>query len=110
MKRTQGRTMRRTLGCVCLLITSLVFGSFARADAVLDWNAIAISTISTSGQSPFAQARFAAIVQVAVFEAVNSVTHDYEPYLGSIAAPEGASADAAAIAGRISSSDHLLPG
>jgi PAP2 superfamily len=96
MKRTQGRTMRRTLGC--LLITSLVFGSVARADAVLDWNAIAISTISTSGQSPFAQARFAAIVQVAVFEAVNSVTHDYEPYLGSIVAPEGASADAAAIA------------
>jgi hypothetical protein len=70
----------------------------ARADVVLDWNAIAVNTIAASGQSPFAQARFGAIVQVAVFEAVNAITQDYQPYLGSIVAPNGASADAAAIA------------
>jgi hypothetical protein len=98
MRRTHDRKLRRILGCVCLLIMSVVAGAVARADAVLDWNAIAISTISASGQSPFAQARFAAIVQVAVFEAVNSVTHDYQPYLGYIVAPGGASAEAAAIA------------
>ena len=39
----------------------------------------------------------AAIVQLAVFEAVNSITGDYRPYLGSIVAPRGASANAAAI-------------
>ena len=50
-----------------------------------------------NGQSPFAQARYAAIVQLAVFEAVNAITGDYQPYLGSIVAPHGASADAAAI-------------
>ncbi len=36
-------------------------------------------------------------MQLAVFEAVNSITGDYRPYLGSIVAPHGASAEAAAI-------------
>jgi hypothetical protein len=68
----------------------------AGADAVLDWNAIAVNV--TSSQNPFAQARFLAIAQLAVFEAVNAVTRRYEPYLGTVVAPAGASADAAAIA------------
>lgn len=33
-----------------------------------------------------------------MFEAVNAITGDYEPYLGTIHAPDGASADAAAVA------------
>jgi hypothetical protein len=69
----------------------------ARADVVLDWNAIAARTV-TAGQSPFAQARLMAIVQLAVFEAVNSVTGEYEPYLAApISAPPITSAEAAAI-------------
>src|SRR5262245_49336993 len=44
------------------------------------------------------QARSAAIVQLAVFEAVNSIVGEYEPYLGSIASPAWASPDAAAVA------------
>jgi hypothetical protein len=67
----------------------------AGADVVLHWNEIAVNT--ASDQNPFAQARFAAITQLAVFEAVNAITRDYEPYLGSVVAPHGASADAAAI-------------
>ena len=58
---------------------------------------IAVNTAIANGQNPFAQARFAAIAQLAVFEAVNSVTGDYRPYLGTIVAPPGASAGAAAI-------------
>ena len=54
--------------------------------------------MTVAGQNPFAQARFAAITQLAVFEAVNTVTGDFEPYLGTIEAPTGASAEAAAIA------------
>jgi hypothetical protein len=53
---------------------------------------------TVSGQSPFAQARYAAITQLAVFEAVNAITHRYKPYLGTIAAPRDASAEAAAVA------------
>ena len=62
------------------------------ADAVLDWNSIMVNT--TAKQNPFAQARFAAITQLAVFEAVNAIDKDYEPYLGTITAPPGASAAA----------------
>jgi hypothetical protein len=80
------------------VVAVLLFGAaVARADVVLDWNAIAVSTAITNGQNPFAQGRYAAIVQLAVFEAVNSITGDYHPYLGSITAAPGASADAAAV-------------
>jgi hypothetical protein len=80
-----------------LMATLLFRPAVAKADAVLDWNLIAVNTAITNGQSPFAQARYAAIVQLAVFEAVNAITRDYQPYLGSIVAPHAASADAAAI-------------
>ena len=65
-------------------------------DVVLEWNAIMVATVS--GQNPFAQARFAAITQLAVFEAVNAIERRYTPYLGSIDATPDASAEAAAIA------------
>jgi hypothetical protein len=97
MKRMHGDATKRTLG-LCMLIAALLFRSaVAKADAVLDWNVIAVNTAIASGQTPFAQARYAAIVQLAVFEAVNAITRDYRPYLGNIVAPHRASADAAAI-------------
>lgn len=68
----------------------------ARADVVLDWNVIAMTRFVN--QSPFAQARSMAITQLAVFEAVNAITGHYKPYLGTVVAPVGASADAAAVA------------
>ena len=95
--RMHGDATKRTFG-VCMLMATLLFGpAVAKADAVLDWNLIAVNTSVANGQNPFAQARYAAIVQLAVFEAVNAITGDYQPYLGSIVAPHGASADAAAI-------------
>jgi len=93
--RTHGEA-RKTICRRCLLLTTLLFSSLiARADVVLDWNAIAVDTAITDGANPFAQARYAAIVQLAVFEAVNSITGNYKPYLGTIVAPAGASQDAA---------------
>jgi hypothetical protein len=67
-------------------------------DTVLTWNEIAVNTAIANGQSPFAQARTNAVVSLAVFEAVNTITGDYEPYLGTFNAPAGASVDAAAAA------------
>ena len=75
-----------TIGVVVLLSMS---ATMARADVVLDWNATMLNTIG--GQNPFAQARFAAITQTAVFEAVNAITRDFRPYLGTISALAGAS-------------------
>lgn len=87
-----------TFRLLSMLMVSVLFGSAAAtADIVSDWNAIAVNTAVANKQNPFAQARYAAIVQLAVFEAVNAITGEYQPYLGTITAPPSASADAAAI-------------
>jgi hypothetical protein len=86
----------RVRTAVLLAAALLCSPALAAADIVLDWNAIAVSVAGS--QSPFNQARILATVQLAVFEAVNAVTHKYEPYLGTVAAPAGASAEAAAVA------------
>src|SRR5580693_3841158 len=79
---------------VCgMLVTN---AAMSGTDPVLEWNSIMVST--TAGQNPFFQARFAAITQLAVFEAVNAIDRDFEPYLGTITAPRGASPEAAATA------------
>src|ERR1700760_4668106 len=99
MKGIHIGAVKRVLG-LCIVTASLLFGpAAAKADPVLTWNTIAVDTAVANGQNPFAQARFGAIVQVAVFEAVNSITGDYRPYLkpGSIVSHHGASANAAAV-------------
>src|SRR5262245_28785935 len=90
------------LRAVLLSVALLLPATTAQADVVLKWNEIAVKTMIQGGQSPFGQARVAAIVQLAVFEAVNAITGDYEPYdrkpyVGiGMTAPVGASLDAAA--------------
>src|SRR5690242_14052888 len=78
------------------LLAILLVPALVKADVVLDWNAIMVATVST--QPPFPAARFAAITQLAVFEAVNAITREYQPYLGTITASSDASPEAAAIA------------
>jgi hypothetical protein len=92
--------MNRTLRQVATLLLfagAVVSPAPARADdIVLRWNEIAAQTATAT--SPFNQARVGAIVQLAVFEAVNAVTGDYEPYLDTpIAAPSGTSVAAAVV-------------
>jgi hypothetical protein len=70
--------------------------SITSDSVVLEWNEIAVATIGA--QPPFPSTRYMATVQVAVFEAVNAITGEYEPYLGTISAPPGASTEAAAVA------------
>lgn len=89
-----------------LLVASLC-PLIVKADAVLDWNAVMQSAVTS--QNPFAQARIAAATQLAVFEAVNAITGDYDPYLGTISAPAGASPEAAAVAAAHGVLRGLLP-
>jgi hypothetical protein len=70
--------------------------ALASSDPVLEWNSIMVNT--TASQNPFFQARYAAITQLAVFEAVNAIEKDFDPYLGTVVAPPGASPQAAAVA------------
>ncbi len=75
----------------------LLFGTApAKADVVSDWNAIMLTTVNS--QNPLAQSRYEAITQLAVFEAVNAITRDYKPYLGTVKASRDASPEAAAVA------------
>ena len=101
-------SLYRSLGRVFLVLISLMsLPATAKADAVLDWNEIAARTVTT--QNPFNQARVMAIVQLSVFEAVNAITGDYEPYLAPpTAAPAGASVDAAVIIAAHKVADELL--
>jgi hypothetical protein len=87
--------MKKLLRTVATTAALLVSAAVAHADTVLDWNAIAASVALGN---PFNQARVLATTQLAVFEAVNAIEKNYEPYLGTVVAPAGASADAAAIA------------
>jgi len=65
-------------------------------DIVREWNEIALRRILPNGP-PFTAARFMTMTQLAVFEAVNAITGKYQPYLGTVSAPDGASPEAAAV-------------
>ncbi|MEX2124063.1 MAG: vanadium-dependent haloperoxidase [Woeseia sp.] len=87
----------RTAAVLCAaLFAALIFSpAIARSGVVLEWNEIMVALVED--QPPPLQNRFAAITQLAVFEAVNAVTGEYEPYLGTVTPLPGASADAAAV-------------
>ena len=104
------RRFRRAAVLTLAIALAPGLASTASADAVTDWNAIMQATVSTPPTNPFFQARWGAIVQLAVFEAVNAIEGDYEPYLGKIDAPAWASPDAAAIAAAHRTLVTLRPG
>ena len=86
------------------VLAILVAGSAAsEADVVLDWNEIAVSVL------PASETRIVAIAQLAAFEAVNAVTREYQPYLGTIDAPPGTSPEAAAVAAAHAVLRHYVP-
>ena len=67
----------------------------ANEDAVLEWNRIAFDLLLD--QPPPLQMRFGAIVQLAVFEGVNSVDGEYQSTVDVPRSSPGASAPAAAV-------------
>jgi hypothetical protein len=79
-------------------------------NAVADWNAIASNTIVTvGGKSPAGSMVFFAYAHVAVYDAVNSITRQHRPFAVSVAAPRGASPDAAVITAAHDVLVHYFP-
>jgi hypothetical protein len=88
-----------------LVATLMPIGPVAAApsNTVLNWNATAVAALfnsptatpSGAGQTAPVGAIHMAMVQGAVYDAVNSIEGGYEPYLDVPAAPPGASVDAA---------------
>jgi hypothetical protein len=67
---------------IALALVALASPGVARADAVTDWNAIAATAIiPTAGQPPHAAVLSLAMVQGAVYDAVNAIDRGYQPYL-----------------------------
>jgi len=75
----------------------LVASSIARADDVTDWNQHMLRAGTLGGTSPLVMSRVAAIVQAAVFDAVNGIDRKYAPVHVPPAGPAGASRRAAAV-------------
>jgi hypothetical protein len=79
--------------------SSLLACTAAHADAVADWNAIALNAVESSGAPPAAALRALAGVHVAMFEAMNFIERRYVPRLVvRPASPIAASSEAAAAA------------
>jgi hypothetical protein len=91
---TKARAALHAIASALLLVCTPA----ARADAVTEWNEITEATILAATPDPAMRARTAVIAQVAVFEAVNSIVGDYEPYHQKVDAHSSASAEAAVIA------------
>jgi hypothetical protein len=67
---------------IALVLVALASPKAARADAVTDWNLIASTTIVVNaGQPPPVSALHFAMVQGAVYDAVNAIDRGHQPYL-----------------------------
>jgi hypothetical protein len=76
---------------------ALAMSSVVRADAVTDWNAIAIQTIAAQPSHPGATSFLdSAIVQAAVYDAVEAITGRFRPYHVHIPGATGSTAAAVA--------------
>ena len=67
----------------------------SRADMVTDWNETAETVIRAGTPSPPLQTRALAIVNAAIYDAVNGIARKYQPYFVTDAAPPGARQEAA---------------
>jgi len=85
-------------------------GAPATSDLIVrQWNEIAIRRIFPNGP-PFNAARLMTMTQLAVFEAVNAITGKYQPYLGTVTAPEGSSPEAATVMASYGVLNAFFPG
>jgi hypothetical protein len=79
------------LACGLLFLPCAAF-----ADAVLDWNEVAVARVVAARQLPPDGARSMAMVHIGMADAVNAVEQRYAPYALKERAPAGVSAEAAA--------------
>jgi hypothetical protein len=104
------RFTRYSLAAIAAVV-ALGTPAFARADAVTDWNLIASNAIvTTAGQPPAVSALSFAIVQGAVYDAVNAIDGGYQPYLSRPAANPWDSKAAAAATAAFKTLAWLFPG
>src|SRR5258708_7146296 len=97
-----------TFWLIFLTLTGLGAGT-VHADEVTDWNVTMFQAAHVAGTTPIVTTRVAAIVQAAVFDAVNGIERRYTPIHVTADAPRGASQRAAAIEAAYASLVLLYP-
>jgi hypothetical protein len=129
-RRTPGRMLRHATNqsackarrVLLALVTAAVLLAFAGetaspavaelppGDAAQQWNAIAQeAVVTTPGMFQNEAFLYMSYVQAAVYDAVTSIHGGYEPYGHKLAAPAGASDDAAAVEAAYRTLIHYLP-
>jgi hypothetical protein len=93
--RANYRSLVSVTGLFAVALLALTDASRVAADMVTDWNVNLEKAAKVAAQLPPQEARIAAIVQVAVFDAVNGIDRQYEPYFVTESAPGGARQEAA---------------
>ncbi|MEG5062839.1 phosphatase PAP2 family protein [Microcoleus sp. B3-A4] len=68
------------------------------ANSVIEWNGIILNAVRTASTAPPLASRNMAMVHAAIYDAVNSISKKYTPYLVEIDPPAGTSAEAATAA------------
>ena len=101
------RTLRLGMAVVSLALIGVP--RLAQADVITDWNDKACAIVGKVGQGTPGH-RLMAIVEVSVYEAVNSIEGRYTPYLAKVPAPAGASVVAAVAAANRTALLELMPG
>jgi hypothetical protein len=99
----------RQISKACLVAAAFlsIFTGTLRADDVTDWNQTTLRAGTMAQTTPLQITRVAAIVQAAMFDAVNGIDARYTPILVSPAAPAGASRRAAVVQAAWDSLSHL---
>ena len=92
-----------------VVAASLLAGPLAQADVVTDWNVTAGDIVVEAKLPPPPTYRVMAIVQTAVYEAVNAITKRYPPDRVKLDAAPGASVDAAVAEANRATLSQLVP-
>ena len=92
-----------------LLISLVLLPGVAAADAITDWNEIAVTTAAAGKHGASDASRTTALVHAAMFDAVNAIEGRYAPYKVKVTAPARASAEAAAVAAAYAALVRLYP-
>jgi len=101
--------IKRIIVAANFVFAALITNSTSRADMVTDWNETAEAVIRASTPSPPLQIRALAIVNAAMYDAVNGIARRYQPYFVTDTAPPGARQEAAAAQAAFTALVGLFP-
>jgi len=87
---------KSTLWLTLAVVFVALFGSAARADVIMDWNAQSDAIVAQKQIRPTAHARTQTLLHLAMFEAVNAIERRYLPYRLDLSADRNTSKEAAA--------------